>query len=313
MDTADQPAEYPADETIAVADGLSRQELFGNIRRTDERRDPQRANDSQEILNLYGPFRFPNDAEYDVVLHKPRDDVLFGADISHHTSRAFPIDELKSRKLHFLYMKASQATHFVDPSFSRFWARAGQLAAGSKVHRGAYHFLVSGDASVPPADWGSAQALAFVKVLRANGGLLDTDMPPAIDLEWDMNRDGASDRWQSRSPDDIIKVAVACLSTLEAEINRTPVLYTSEAWWNGRIGSNAGLGALSRFPLWLADYSRKSRASEVPRTIGEAPWALWQFTDHAVMASGFEAGFDASIFKGKRADFYARLGVAEFG
>ncbi|MCK4120447.1 glycoside hydrolase family 25 protein [Ralstonia nicotianae] len=295
-----------------LSNELSRGDLFALIRQADAVADPKGAEQAVQYFNLYGPFRFPNDVEVDAVEMKPRQDSLFGVDVSHYTSFAFPIEQLHAKKVRFVYIKATQGADYLDPKFSNFWSRAGKLPKGSQVHRGAYHFLSSGDPSVSAKEWGKAQAATFVKVIKANGGLLPTDMPPVVDLEWDKAKRDAPDRWAKREPTEIIEMVSVFLFAVEAELHRKPMIYTARAWWRERIGSESLFGALSSYPLWLADYSKSSRASEVPNSINGARWALWQYTETATMAIGFKAPFDANIFKGKTDAFYSLLGVAEF-
>lgn len=292
---------------------LSRQDLFKEISQADfATTDAKQAVEASQYFNLYGPFRFPTDVSFDAVLIAKRPESVFGVDISHHTATAFPIEQLRIRKVDFVFMKATQGARFLDPKFAQFWDRAGRLPKGTEVHRGAYHFLSSGDSQVPAEEWGKAQALTFLKVIRANGGLRLTDMPPVVDLEWDKASKDSPDRWTGRTADEILRMVLAFVTTVEAELKRTPMIYTAHSWWRERIGANVDAGELSRYPLWVADYSKTSRASEVPRSIVGAKWILWQFTDAATMAIGFRGSFDANIFKGSSSAFYKSLGVLEF-
>ncbi|AVG40450.1 hypothetical protein MC81_14190 [Achromobacter insolitus] len=294
---------------IDLTDDLSRKDLFNEILKIDAAAGSV---DPAQYFNLYNAFRFPDDVKVDAVLRTPRTNSLFGVDISHHTHSAFPIEQLRKREVHFVYMKATQGARFLDPKFSTFWSRAGKLPKGSEVHRGAYHFLSSGDGKTPPEEWGRAQGRTFVKVIKANGGLLETDMPPVVDLEWDKESSGSKDRWIDRKPDEIIKILTAFLVTVETELGRRPMIYTTRSWWNERIGSEKKMESLSQYPLWIADYSKTSQANETPRTINGSKWALWQYTDSAKMAIGFNDAFDANIFKGEPATFYTTLSVKAF-
>jgi lysozyme len=301
---------------IELTDDLSRQDLFAEIRNAYAASDPTGAKESTQFFDLYGPFRFPNDVVFDYTLNKPREDSLFGVDISHHTDLKFPIEQLPARKVKFLYMKATQGAKFLDRSFAGFWARAKPI----KVHRGAYHFLSSTNPLVvqekwndeEASDWGKAQAAIFIKVVKANGGLLPTDMPPVVDLEWDKASKDGPDRWKNRPPSQVISMVNGFLSEVKDQLKRNPIIYTAQSWWREQMKSDAHITALSSYPIWLADYSKKSRASEVPRTINNTRWVLWQFTDASEMAMGFNGAFDANIFKGKTEDFYASLGIVEF-
>jgi lysozyme len=301
-----------------LTDDLSRQQLFGEIQAADRKggaNETARAEEATQTFNLVGPFRFPGDTAYDSALNKPRVDSYFGVDISHYTTSAFPIDFLKVRNVQFLYMKATQGAQGLDGKFAYFWKRAGDLPYGKQVHRGAYHFLSAcrdTDCQLDPANWGKRQADTFVKVIRANGGLLPTDMPPVVDLEWDKLTRTAPDRWQNYEAKDIAAVVDAFVTEVLGQLHRAPMIYTARVWWNERMNAMPMTATMKRTPLWLADYSKSSRASEDPRTIGGAKWALWQFTDAGTMATGFNDSFDTNIYKGSLPALYKMLEVKEF-
>lgn len=303
---------------IELTDDLSRQQLFGEIQAADRNgsaNETARAEEATQTFNLVGPFRFPGDTTYDSALNQPRVHSYFGVDISHYTTSAFPIELLKVRNVQFLYMKATQGARGLDSKFAYFWKRAGDLPNGKQVHRGAYHFLSAcqdTDCQLDPANWGKMQADTFVKVIRANGGLLPTDMPPVVDLEWDKATRTAPDRWQNYAAKDIAAVVDAFVTEVQAQLHRTPMIYTTRAWWNQRMIAMPMTATMKRTPLWLADYSKSSRASEVPRTIGDAKWALWQFSDAGTMATGFNDAFDTNIYKGSLPALYKTLDVEEF-
>ncbi len=313
--TADAAATAPAGTSASdlglaeLTDDPSPQELFQEVVNAAAQDDPAGAAASVQFFNLYGPFRFPNDTTFDVTLHQPRTDT-FGLDISHYTAPTFPVEQLASRNVTFLYMKTTQATG-LDGAFAKFWDRAGKLPKGDEVHRGAYHFLTCGDPGVSAAAWGKTQADTFVKVIKANGGLKPTDMPPAVDLEWDRTTTD-HDRWVCRKPAEILATVKAFLTEVETTLQRKPIIYTARAWWHERMGAESLFADLAGYPIWLADYSKKSRASETPPAINGSPWALWQFTDAATMATGYNRGFDANVFKGPRATFFSTLQVADF-
>jgi len=301
-----------------LTDDLSRQQLFGEIKAADRKgnaNETARAEEATQTFNLEGPFRFPGDTKYDTALDKPRVDAHFGVDVSHYTDSAFPFELLKARNVQFLYMKATQGVRGLDGKFAYFWKRAGDLPKGKQVHRGAYHFLSAcqnTDCQLDPTDWGKRQADTFVKVIRANGGLLPTDMPPVVDLEWDKPTRAAPDRWQNYEAKDIAAVVDAFVTEVQTQLHRTPMIYTTRAWWNERMKELPITATMKRTPLWLADYSKSSRASEEPRTIGDAKWALWQFTDAGTMAVGFSDAFDTNIYKGSLPALYKTLEVDEF-
>jgi lysozyme len=292
-----------------VTDDVDPQELFAEVVNAANAEDAETVAKGREIFNLWGPFRFPTDVTWDVVEHHDRTNSFFGPDISRWTDDAFPIEKLAEKHALFLYVKATQGVG-VDSKFATFWARAGALKPGHQVHRGAYHFLTCGDPAVAPDEWGKRQADIFVKVVKANG-LRATDMPPALDLEWDKTST-VRDRWTCRQPQDIVKVTKAFLAEVKQQLGRTPILYTSRAWWHERMGGEALFGELAGYLYWGADYSKSARGTEIPPKIANINMSIWQFTDSATMASGYNHPFDASVFKGTPADFLKTFSVEGF-
>lgn len=297
---AGKPAAAPLQELTTQP---SRKALYKLVA-ADHKQTTPPSDASVEIYNLYGPFAFPTDAIFDVKEKKPRENSIFGVDLSHYTPDDFPIESLRKREVMFAYLKATQGTGFKDGKFAAFWARLGKLPQGQQVHRGAYHFLSAGTN-------GAAQATTFIDFLSQNGGLQATDLPPVMDLEWDKENADAPDRWAALTPDQIVATTKAWLKTVEQKTGRKPMIYTSWSWWKGRIGQER-LQEFAGTPLWIADYSESARAIEVPTLPAGTQWTLWQFTESATMAAGFQGDFDANIFKGSPAQFYQRLNVQPF-
>jgi lysozyme len=283
----------------------SRADLFQLIVRAVEADKPEETRHSTEVFNLYGPFTFPNDTVYDVIDKKPRVQSIFGIDISHYTPTEIPLERLYLRNVKFVYMKATQGTGYKDGKFQSFWNRLGKLPAGTEVHRGAYHFLTArGDPY--------AQANLYLGTVRLSGGLHSTDMPPVVDLEWDVAKVGAADAWAALEPDQILNRVLIWLRTVEANTKRTPIVYTNGVWWKERIGSEAKLSKLGHYNIWIADYSPTDRAIEVPSVPNRAPWSIWQFTAKSRLDTDFTYSLDANVFKGTQEDFYQVLRVAKF-
>jgi lysozyme len=300
-------------------DGL--QELVNEPSRADLfKQIVQNYRDQHKIIeksfNLHGEFLFPRDVIYDYINEIPRNESIFGIDISHYTDSNFPIESLHKNQVKFVYVKATQGTGFKDGKFTFFWKKLGNLPVEQQVHRGAYHFL-SFDKE------GIAQAVTYINFLKEHGGLRATDMPPVMDLEWDIDSDckkkTCPDRWEGKSSGEIIASAKAWLLEVEKQTGRKPILYTSRDWWNERIGDEKKFSEFAEYPIWIADYSKSARAIEIPKTPNETAWVLWQFTASASIDIGskrkVDAKFkrvDANIFKGTEMDFYNKLGVSSF-
>ncbi len=261
----------------------SRAELFGRIVAFQEAKAPQIIDEVQPF-NLSGPFRFPLNARFDD--GKPREN---SSDLDFTT--------LKNQKIDFVYMKATQGVGFKDSKFPQFW----DAAESAGLLRGAYHFL-SFQTS------GTDQGTSFAKFIGLHGGFRKQDLPPVMDLEWDIAVANGPDRWAGQTPRQIIDKALDCMKTIEAATitagaPKIPILYTSKAWIDERNIPAEEFKRLERYRIWIADYSRSHRAVEQPAVIHAAPNMFWQFTAAAKLDVGYPGGLDANIYKGTQAEF----------
>ena len=295
-----------SDGLVELTDEPSRGDLFDRATEKSRSQGIEIGSRRGIPVTRNGPFTFPRDATVNSAGQKSGTDAWFGVDVSHYTDADVPFEIFAKLKIKYVYCKATQGAGGKDGKFALFWSRLGQLPRGSQVYRGAYHFLTA-------AEDGDAQAQTFLKVLGENGGLQKTDMPPVVDLEWDVAQTDGSDRWAGQNPNAIIQSTLKWLERVERSTGRLPVLYTARAWWLERIGSEEKFAAFSRYGLWIADYSKSSRAVEIPTVPNGAEWALWQFTSSAKLAAPkFKPSFDASVFKGSAERFYQQFGVTPF-
>jgi lysozyme len=262
--------------------------------------------EQSKSLALPDIFSFPADAKDDRVSNPnhPRQNCIFGIDISHYSSSDIRYDVLRLQRVGFVYVKATQGVGYKDAKFSLFWKKLGELMPPNQVVRGAYHFLSSSDP-------GRDQADAFIDYLSlpANGGLKAGDLPLVLDLEWD--RTSANpDRWVGKGKTYIIDNALACLNRIKERTGRTPVLYTAKSWFSGQTVPLADYDKFKDFPLWVADYNPRRKLEESPVFPGSAKPLLWQFTDRALMTTGYNGGLDASIFYGTDDEFKSKFGLA---
>jgi len=212
----------------------------------------------------------------------------------------------------FAFVKATQGTGFNDPTFKSNW---NSLDA-TNVYRGAYHFLTS---DTDPVE----QAKFFVAAVKAAGGVRPADMPPSLDVEWDIHISGGKvvlgpdgkprDFWQDVEPDVIVAKMDAWLSYVEQQLGRTPMIYTSRAWWLGRIKNESAIKKFAKYKTWIADYSKSGLATENPPDFKDHPKSLWQFSDGGkvtgIANGGGNLGVDVSIFKGTKNDLKKEFGI----
>jgi lysozyme len=271
-----------------------------------------------EAYALKRAFAFPHDVDIDDSTGKKRTNSLFGIDVSHHNEEnkdCYPHckinwSALKQQGVYFAYAKASQGQGR-DPRFSEHWTDLGQLPAANKIFRGAYHFL-SSDGT------GANQASTFLKTM---GQIESLDLPPSLDLEWDVRvgpdgkvvKDASGrdrDFWDRVAPDQIIAQVVAWSDAVRSATHRTPLIYTNKAWWDERIKDEGKFAKLADSILWVAAYPKTVSLNEIPAVPNNSKWGLWQFTDRAVMTDGGLVGrVDANIFKGTTQDFQKMFGL----
>jgi lysozyme len=252
---------------------------------------PKNKGDQERAFELIGPFVFPADTTYDKTKNAPRSTALFGVDVSHYEGASIRFDIMRDQNIRFVYAKATQGVGFKDGQFADYWAALGGLPAEKKVWRGAYHFLSSGDDAV-------AQADSFVELLNQNGGLQPADLPPVLDLEWDIATKNGPDRWQQHDPDEIIQMVLAWLDRVRARTQKTPIVYTARSWWHDRGIPEEKFALLKDYKIWIADYSSSSRAVETPGVPNNSPFDLWQFSEAAVLSTGYGGKLDADVYFG---------------
>lgn len=285
-------------ELMALVDDLSRQELFSKVIAAEL----SQPNSSLTEFPIPADFFFPQDARFDKIANKERDNVIFGIDISHHTNAKLDLSLLKLQKVDFVYAKATQGVGFKDPKFGSYWTALAKLPETAKPLRGAYHFL---SANAP----GRNQADTFVDFLLSNGGWLKDDMPPCLDLEWDVVS-GNPDQWQGKSPDEIMSNVRAWLERVKERTGRTPAIYTARAWWRERNIPESAFSGLDEYPIWIADYSKSHKATEKPAVINGRSQDLWQFADNARLTTGYPGGtLDANVFYGTLTQFKQKFGL----
>jgi lysozyme len=294
---ADAIPEKESDWT-ELTDDASRADLFKEkiipARLAEEEAGPE------AMLPLAIPkiFVFPDDARYDTILDKPRKNSIFCIDISHYTDAKIHLEELKMQRARCVYVKATQGVRGKDGKFADFWGRLDGLP---ELGRGAYHFLSS---SAPGRD----QADAFVNYVNLHGRFKGADLPPVVDLEWDVAK-GVPDQWVGKGADYIIRNTLDCLRRIEERTGRKPIIYTATSWFGPKTIPLSRFSELKDYPIWIADYNNKRKLSEQPALPPGVKQILWQFTDGALVTTGYDGKLDASIFYGTDADFKKTFGL----
>ena len=278
-----------------LSDDASPEQLFDKVIAYSEAERAKKAVPANEPFALPKGFVFPVNANRDG--GKDRKNSIFCIDISHYTSLDLDFNVLKEISISCVDIKASQGTGYKDSHFKDFC----EAAADAGVARGAYHFVSSQSS-------GEDQGKSFAKLIALNGGFKATDLPPAVDLEWDISYSGGLDHWVGQSSKQIIDKVLACLDAIEkateaAGAHKIPILYTSNAWIKERGISASDFARLRRFNIWIADYSRSHRAIEKPSQVFGLSNLFWQFAADTTLQKGYNGKLDANIYYGSRTEF----------
>lgn len=291
---------------IPLSDDASRAQLFELMGQIIEARTPP--SDFTQFA-FRASFRFPHDAQWrDPVLNQdPRNDQLFGIDVSHHTTDTCHCTinwlTLADQKISFAYLKATQGTNYYDPSFETNISAIHSLPTESRIEVGAFHFL---SANGTPEE----QAANFLDVINGKSGR--NDLAPALDVEWDVRTGGdgklvldadgkPKDFWADTPGNVILDHVHAWLKLVEAGTHKKPIVYTNQTWWNQRIGTAVPIEqSLLQYRVWISDLSSKGLKVELPYTYKGA-WLLWQFSFTATAdGGGLPPGHtvDVDVFSG---------------
>jgi lysozyme len=196
-------------------------------------------------------------------------DTVQGIDVSHFQGTV-DWQQVAQGGMSFAFAKATEGITYADPQFATNWA--GMQAAG--LLRGAYHFFEANDDA-------AAQAQHFLATVQLAPG----DLPPVLDVE---TTAGVSNEqiWSGVS---------AWLQIVEQETGRQPILYTSPGFWS----SHQPDLALTRYPLWLADY-----ATQPVLPTGWTSWLFWQHSQTGSVA-GVAGAVDLDLFSGTLEQLHA--------
>jgi lysozyme len=158
--------------------------------------------------------------------------------------------------LKYAFVRVSAGLVRIDTRFSADWA--GLRQAG--LIRGAYQYFKPNQSAI-------AQADLYLRRLREEGGLLESDFPPVADMETTNGMPDAT----------VICRLKLWLTRVERETHRLPLIYTSHLW------SAYFQPESLRYPLWIANYvgtpSRTCPWMCDPWT----KWQIWQYADHGTV------------------------------
>lgn len=211
----------------------------------------------------------------EVKLFNPPDTyAVQGVDISHYDGDIKWADVAKSN-IRFAYMKATQGSTYVDPTFQQNWSRSKEAG----LVRGAYHVFSFCKSA-------ASQFERIKSVVPKDSAAL----PIAIDVQW---VNGPTLRGEEKCNDiPTVKKSIAELvRLLRSGYGKTPVLHGFTSTFKDVIDDDFVANA-----VWLQDY-KKTPGQEGASLSGRNPWSIWQFSSNAVLP-GINGHVDVNAFFG---------------
>ncbi len=180
-----------------------------------------------------------------------------GIDVSHWQGTiAWP--DVAAAGKRFAFMKASEGTKYVDPTYVTNRAQAN--ANGIKV--GAYHFAKPGTATGDAV----AEADHFIAIANWSTG----DLLPVLDLEVTGGLGtGKLQTWVK-----------AFLDRIYARTGERAMIYTSPNFWRTNMGDTTSFAAAGYRTLWVAHWTSAPSATVPAANWGGSGWTFWQYTSN---------------------------------
>ena len=220
----------------------------------------------------YRKAKFTKYPEFGISI--PQDYAIHGIDVSKY-QHVIAWEEVKnmdvrSIRLGFAFIKATEGIGNTDPQFSRNWKKTKQAG----IIRGAYHFFIA-------SKDGKMQAENFIDKVELEAG----DFPPVLDIE---QLNGTSSFMLRRE-------AKKWLETVENYYKVKPIIYTNVDFYDRYLGSE-----FDKYPLWVAHYYQLNQ----PRI--KRGWVFWQHSDEG-RVNGIVSKVDFNVFGGDSVAFRSML------
>lgn len=213
------------------------------------------------LLVVYGVIRmnYPSKLIYPVL----------GIDISHHQGDV-DFNKVAADGWDFVIMKSTEGGDWKDTRFSTYYQDA--MNAGLTV--GVYHYY---SFCTDPLE----QAEHYIAVT----GDLKGNLPPAIDLEFDNNCNGAIAKEEFRVGLNVF------IQRLFQEYGQYPIIYCNEAFYSNYLDVKDFDSCL----FWIRNVVSQP-------DIGNQKWSFWQYTAKGLV-SGIDGSVDLNAFNGRHFEF----------
>jgi len=166
---------------------------------------------------------------------------LWGIDIAHHQGTV-DFGALEAAGCGFVIVKATEGQTYIDPKLDEY--SKGLQGRGMVV--GFYHFARVDTDELNPRD-AELEAQHFAQVVADHW---DSAAIPWLDAEVNGSLDSSHERFAERNA----AWAVDWIAAAEAQLKRTPGVYTGRDSWQIRWNNTA---ELAKVPLWQADHGKR--------------------------------------------------------
>ena len=197
-----------------------------------------------------------------------------GVDVSHHEG-AIDWRQVAAAGKRFAYIKASEGTAYVDPTYATNRANAEQ--AGLRV--GAFHY------AQPDTSPGEAAAEADHFVQTA--GFRSGELVPMLDLEVS----------NGLSSSELETWVAAFLDRVYARTGLRAGIYVSPDFWRSYLADTSAIAAHGYGALWIAHWTTAASPSVPASNWDGQGWTIWQYSDRASVA-GISRPADVDRFSG---------------
>ena len=266
-------ASVPASPSPTVSDSPLQDDILTRLKEAQGANGAHMGQGLEKLARQSAPDRLSAEATY-------MPPGIQGLDVSSHQG-AVNWQQQRSMGAQFAYVKATEATTYLNPEF------AGQYsgARNAGMIRGAYHF------AIPNVSSGAAQAAYFVR----NGGAWSGDgwtLPPLLDIEYNPYSSLGNTCYNMSASDMILWIADFS-NNVYALTGRYPAIYTTTDWWTQCTGNTP---AFRNQPLHIASYRTVS-----PGTLpaGWAKYDIWQYSSLGPFVG------DSNVFSGSYAELQA--------
>lgn len=195
----------------------------------------------------------------------PDDFEVWGLDVSRHQRNINWEKVVEHEKPYFVFIKATEGTLIVDPTYERHRAELEQ----SGIPWGAYHFFGH---RTP----GKEQARNFIRT----AGLKKGNIIPVLDIE--------KHRFMT-DPRRSVREAKAFCNEIRRYYGTNPIIYCSTNFYETYLKKDFRAGS---YILWIADY----------RGCPHLDWQIWQHTD-SYSIPGIRGNVDRNVFEGSEQEF----------